>query len=32
MAYRLDGAFQKGGPPFSAEQVVGRELKLLAGI
>jgi len=30
MAYRLEGLCQKGGAPFSVEQVVRRELKVLA--
>jgi hypothetical protein len=32
MAYRLDTQFQRGAAVFSVEQVVGRELKLLAGV
>ena len=32
MAYRLDNQFQRGAAVFSVEQVVGRELKLLAGV
>jgi hypothetical protein len=31
MAYRLDSRFHRGGAPFSVEQVVGEELKLLGG-
>jgi hypothetical protein len=29
IAYRPDGLFQRGGEPFSVEQIVGRELKSL---